>query len=117
MSKTGIFENIKQFIIRERWEYDFPLTRDTSIQEDLLIYGDDAVEFIVKFGKEFSVNVSNFMAADYFRAEGGINLPPVIAQLFPKKNKGYKELTIGDLEKAVIAGKLDEEVLNKNKPR
>jgi hypothetical protein len=43
------------------------------------------------------------MAADYFRPEG--------IDLFGT-NKQTKKLSIAHLEKAIIAGKLDEEVIN-----
>lgn len=75
----------------------------TRIEEDLGITGTDAIELLIAFGKEFKVDVSNFMAADYFHGEGHSWLNPGY-----KPNK--KTLLIAHLIKAVSAGKLDESV-------
>jgi acyl carrier protein len=106
------FDKLKQFIVKERWEYDFPLTRETTIAGDLGIYGDDSDEFLIAFGKEFNVDVSQFRIGDYFSGEGDPILPAIIRLFTGKKKRQRKILTIGHLEKAVIAGRLDEEVIN-----
>jgi len=101
-----IFNRIKTFVIKKRWEYDFPLTRETTLQKDLKIYGDDADEFIIAFGKEFNVDISQFRIQDYFESEGD----PValsVLRFFGKKKPPFKPITLGDLERAVIKGKLE----------
>jgi len=114
--KRDISESLKKFIIKARWEYKFPLMTDTRLYEDLKIYGDDAVEFLIDFGKEFNVDVSNFMAADYFKGESGVDFITPIINLFKKDKikptKATKTLTLGHLEKAISVGRLDEEVIN-----
>ncbi|MFL5787124.1 MAG: hypothetical protein ACJ748_03655 [Flavisolibacter sp.] len=45
------------------------------------------------------------MPADYFKGEG-------IDIFFWKRENKKKGLTVGHLEKAIIAGRLDEEVIN-----
>ncbi len=107
-----IFEKLKRFIIKERWEYDFTLTRETTIEEGLGITGDDSDEFLIAFGREFNVDVSQFPIGDYFGDEGDPILPAIIRMFTGKKKRQTKELTIRHLEKAVIAGRLDEEVIN-----
>jgi hypothetical protein len=107
-----IFEKLKSFIIKERWEYDFPITRETSIEQDLNIYGDDSDEFLIAFGKEFNVNVSQFPIGDYFSGEGDKILPAIIRFFTNRKKRERKILTVGHLEKAVIEGRLDEEIIN-----
>src|SRR5688572_14125648 len=107
-----IFDRLKKFIVEERWEYDFPLTRETAIEKDLRITGDDSDEFLIAFGKEFNVDVSQFPIGDYFGDEGDPILPAIIRFLTGKKKRQTKTLTIGHLEKAVKAGRLDEEVIN-----
>lgn len=99
------FEEIKQFILRERWHYDFEITSETSLQDDLKIFGDDASEILTKFCIEFNVDYSDFKFDDYFHPEVSWN------DFFVKKKK-YKKLTIGHLVKAVQAGRLDEEIIN-----
>ena len=93
MERDILFKEIKDFIIRERWEYNFEIKKSSSIQEDLKIYGDDASEFLTKFCKEFSVEPKNFNFDDYFAPEPGWT------DFFRKKKK-YKSFTVFDLIKA-----------------
>jgi acyl carrier protein len=103
---VSLFEDIQAFIVEKIGVDEVEVTQEALLQNDLGIYGDDAVDLIVEFGKKFKVDVSNFMAADYFKPEG-----LDILGLF-SKGKSMKALTVGHLEKAVIAGRLDEEVIN-----
>jgi Protein of unknown function (DUF1493) len=107
-----IFERLKQFIVKERWEYDFPITEETTIEGDLRIYGDDSDEFLIAFGKEFNVDVSRFPIGNYFSGEGGQMLQEIKRGITGKTKAEKKILTVGHLEKAIIAGRLDEEVIN-----
>lgn len=98
---------LKQFLL-EKYNYldkieNLELT--SAIEKDLGIYGDDAIEFILEYAKEFDVDISNFMAADYFSGEG-----VDIFHFFRRKK--MKELAIGDLLKGIEAGKLDDSVIN-----
>ena len=109
---SEIFERIKKFVVKKIGVDEEEVVRNASLQNDLGIYGDDAVDFLVAFGKEFQVDVSNFMAADYFKPEG-IDVLGSIENLFTKGSINQrKDLKIAHLEKAVIAGRLDEEVIN-----
>ncbi|WP_164974302.1 DUF1493 family protein [Filimonas effusa] len=99
----NIFNELVKFTIKQSCVDDEPIKRTTKLYEDLGIYGDDAVEFIIAFGKAFDVDVSEFKAADYFKGDG-IDILGL--------NKNNKELTVGHLEKAILAGRLDEEVIN-----
>jgi hypothetical protein len=107
-----ILEKLKEFIIEQQWEYEFPLLRTTMIEKELKITGDDAVDFLVAYGKKFNVDISRFMAADYFDDEGDKILPAIIRFLIDKKKTAKKNLTIGHLEKGILAGRLDEEIIN-----
>ncbi len=110
-----IFEEIKKFVEDQGRGYGTSLTRETKIETELGVAGDDSVEFIIDYGKHFNVDVTNFMCGDYFSDEGGYLLIRAILSSFFKNYKyetGKKQLTLGDLEKGVIAGKLDEEVIN-----
>lgn len=104
MINHKLFEKLKKFTVEQSFMYDVTLTRETALETDLGICGDDAVDFLIAFGKEFSVDVSNFMFGDYFDGEG---MPIVLrARKVPKKT-----LNLGHLERAVIAGILDESVI------
>lgn len=100
-----MIQRIEFLLTETRGKYDFLITKDTQIENGLGIYGDDATEFILEYAKQFEVDVSNFLLADYFLDEG-LNL----LGLFRKKKK--KTLTIGDLLKGIEAAKLNEEVLS-----
>ena len=93
---------LRHLLETERWGFGkIDIQRSTRIEQDLQLTGCDAVEFIVTFGKEFDVDVSGFMANDYFEPEGIC----LIDILFKKERK--KSLTIGDLEEAIILKKLN----------
>lgn len=106
-----IFNKLLEFIILKSGVDDEPISRTTRIQEDLGISGDDAIEFIIAYGKEFSVDVINFMAADYFEDEGGLRLWYILKGILGLDRKG-RELMVGHLEKGIHAGRLDEAIIH-----
>lgn len=99
---NDIFNRLKKIIIKQSAVDDDEITKDTQIENELGVAGDDAVEFIIAYGKTFNVDVTKFMAADYFGGEGWVLLP---------SKKSRKILTIGQLEKGILAGRLDEEII------
>jgi acyl carrier protein len=110
--KDEVFNRVKKFVTKQAAVYENEVTDDASLENDLGVYGDDAIEFIVAFGKEFNVDVSRFMAADYFRGEGGDFLES-FGQIFTNKSIAHrKDLKVKHLIKAALAGSLDEEVIN-----
>ena len=96
---------LQSFIEKERWRYPFSLTLNMELEKDLKITGDDAIEFIIAFGENFEVDVSQFHADDYFNSEG-IDLFGWIVDLFRKESRVKKILTLGDLENAIYTKKL-----------
>jgi acyl carrier protein len=102
----NLFEEIQAFIVEKIGVDEVEVTQEALLQDDLGVYGDDAVDLIVAFSKKFKLDVSNFIAADYFKPEG-LDILGFFSKGIPRKN-----LTVGHLEKAVIAGRLDEEVIN-----
>jgi acyl carrier protein len=96
-------EKLKIFLVRQAAVEEGEVTSEASLENDLGIYGDDATEIIIAFGKEFNVDVSRFMAADYFSGE---------AFIFLGKKRKTKDLKVSHLEKAIDAGRLDEKVIN-----
>lgn len=101
-----VFEKIKEFVVKQRWEYDFPLSRETTLRKDLKLWGDDAVEFMEEYGKVFNVDLSELDLKKYFPPDGDIILPAIIRTLLLKKHPEYSTLTLGDLEDAAKNGKL-----------
>jgi hypothetical protein len=116
-----IFDKLKDFVFAQGFGYTLPwpfllkkkeIKKETTLETDLRITGDDSDEFLIAFGKEFNVDVSQFPIGNYFGDEGDPILPAILRFFVNKKKRQTKELTIGHLEKAVIAGRLDEEVIN-----
>ncbi|MBC7485864.1 MAG: DUF1493 family protein [Cytophagaceae bacterium] len=105
-------ESLNSFLVKQTGVDREELIDETSLEGDLSVYGDDAVELIVAFGKEFHVDVSNFMAADYFSAEGDPVLPAIINFFTGKNEKKVKHLKLKHLQRAIIAGRLDEDIIH-----
>ena len=105
-----IFNKLKAFVIKQSSVDDEEITRDTRIEDELGVTGDDAVDFIIAYGEEFNVDVTRFMAADYFGPERSLPLPGLFETISGHKSK-RKMLTVGDLEKGILAGYLDEKVI------
>jgi hypothetical protein len=66
---------------------------------------------LMAYSKEFNVDVSKFKIDDYFGDEGDVVLSSIIKTLNGSERKHKKILTIGNLEDAVLAGRLDEEII------
>ncbi|MBL0335898.1 MAG: DUF1493 family protein [Chitinophagaceae bacterium] len=82
-----IFNKLKGFISDQGYGYTLPwpflfkkkeIKRETSLEADLKISGDDSEEFLLAFGKEFNVDVSKFHIGEYFGDEGDQILPSII---------------------------------------
>ncbi|WP_339694763.1 DUF1493 family protein [uncultured Roseivirga sp.] len=75
---------------------------ELRLEEDLSIYGDDAVDFIEKFSAKFKVDIEGLDFSKYFSKETSFHF---FKKHFKPKNK--RPLTLGDLERAVINRKLE----------
>ncbi|MDD2793077.1 MAG: DUF1493 family protein [Sediminibacterium sp.] len=107
-----IFIKLKEFIVEQAAVEETEVLHDAKIEDDLGITGDDAIDFLIAYGRNFNVDVTKFMAADYFDSEGDPILPAIIRWVTGKKKQKNKVLTVAHLEKGILAGKLDEEVIN-----
>ncbi len=110
MENDLIFDKLKKFILEQGFGYALPfpflfkkreLTRETRLEMDLRITGDEAGDFLTDFSKEFNVDVSMFPIGHYFKDESDF-----ITRMFIRKNSSDKELTIADLIKAIQTGRL-----------
>ena len=96
-------EEIKE-MFHESFLKDKKVDRNTRLQSDLGIYGEDAIEFLEKFADRFNVDISEFNVDRYFRQEG---FDPFFAlKKVLKLVPDFNELTISDLEKAIENKKL-----------
>ena len=110
--RDDILIKIILLVEKRMGKYQMPIVRETALEKDLGISGDDAVEFLMDFSKEFNVDMSNFDIKKYFFPEGDSILPAIVRLFTGKRQRKQKELRLGDLGKAVIAGRLDEEIIN-----
>lgn len=100
------FAELVSFIRDTIGEHEMPITRETLIEGDLGVSGLDAEELIMELSKKYQVDVSNFRFTNYFYDEPGL------LDIIGISGRKKKPFTVGHLEKAVIAGRLDEEVIN-----
>lgn len=104
--REEILVNIRKLIEDRMGKYKFPLNKEVSLEKDLGMSGDDAVEFILEYSKYFKVDISEFVIGKYFEPEGD----GILSSL--RKVQKTKELTIGHLEKGALMGKLNEEIID-----
>lgn len=107
MKQSELYE----FILKESYLENIIVDDNTRLTADLGINGDDGVELILKYSKQFNVDVSNFMAGKYFEGDGNQFISSILKIFSQQNSNKIKELTVGDLKKGIINGKLDEEVL------
>lgn len=109
------FEAFKLFLEKHCFADIEKLSLSSDIEDDLLLMGDDAIDFILAYSKEYHVDVSQFMAADYISAEGGnLLLKYIFRRFFKSKHSTRKKLTVQHLLNGIIIGKLDESTIIRN---
>jgi hypothetical protein len=77
---------------------------DLKIEGDLGIYGDEAVDFIERFAREFEVDVSTFKIHRYFSPESD-RFSLFLFRIFSRTRR--LDMTIGDLKEAILRGRLE----------
>jgi hypothetical protein len=92
------------------------IMRETRLLEDLDINGEDADEFFIKFIDTFQLDDSRFTITRYFGSRDN-TFAKIFALLKGKRFETQPKVpfTVGDLENAIIAGKLDDELIMKSK--
>lgn len=106
-----ITEELIEFIRKTTFIERMPVTETTLLVDEIGISGDDAIDFLEKFSKRFDVDISAFDFMKYFNDEGEVSISILDYWLGNKKNRTKNQLTVGDLQKAVLAGKLDDTVI------
>ena len=105
MSK--IFNDIIELIPEALFPVNKKISKGLTLENDFGIYGDDAVEFIQKFGKKFNVDVKSVNYDKYFSNENDW-FTLWMRKIFKlKPSTGKTDLTLGDLEEAIKKGKLE----------
>lgn len=104
MKDQKICEGLLTFIEKNSVADLKKITSESDIEHDLHLKGHDAVNFILEFSKHFNVDVSQFLAKNYFSADG-------LDMLFFIKPK-RKKIKIAHLENAIFKGVLNETTIN-----
>jgi hypothetical protein len=74
-----LLRSIVVLIEAQMGTYKMPITRDTCLEKDLGIIGDDAVELLLAYSQEFDVDVSKLNLGKYFTPEGDTILPAILS--------------------------------------
>jgi acyl carrier protein len=91
------FEMLISFIREEIGEFDLEIKKDTLIEDELGLTGDDGIELICNYSKKFNVDITDFKFDKYFHPEPGI---------FNTFKKTILPIRINDLYNGIINGKL-----------
>lgn len=90
-----------------------PITRETCLEKDQGMTGDDAVEFLLDYSKRYNVDLTGLDIRKYFTPEGDTIFPMIIRMFTGKKEPKEKELTVGDLVNGITAKKLNDEMIRR----
>lgn len=71
------------------------------------VAGDDGVELLLKYSKQFNVDISGFNFEDYFGSEGLNPLDIIKLPLYLFGVRKLKTLTVEDLYKGFLKKKLE----------
>ena len=99
---NNLIEEVLKLIPTYLYPKDKPISGKLKLEKDFGIYGDDAVDFLTKFGEKYNVDLSNLDYGKYFTKEVSFYF---IRKFFMKKNK--QDLTIEDLVLSIKIGKLE----------
>jgi acyl carrier protein len=107
-NKTNeINDKVIKFVSNQTGIKENKLMLDSSIFHDLGVDGEDALELLNAFSKEFNVDISTFPLLDYFGNEGTLSLIGLIKRLSSMDMREQKKkLTIDDLIDSAKQGNL-----------
>ena len=92
---TSIQEKLRALIFK--YTYREHITMETSINKDLCIEGDDAIDFLNEFVILFQVDITHFPFDEYFYNEGELSM----IWFLKRFKKAKKPLTIHQLMEAI----------------
>ena len=108
MKFEDTFSKIEQFVIEQRGTYLKSFNRNTTLEKDLGITGDDAIEFMEEFVNQFQLDSRDFEISKYFSEEGFdlLGLGFLIRKFFNQPIPKYSnhDLTLGDLQDWIERG-------------
>lgn len=84
---------------------------DSKLEQDLKVYGDDAVDLIMAYSNKYNVDVSHFSWKNFIAPEGDTILPSIL-KLFKKPENKRSDLTILNLVDGIISGQLHQQIID-----
>lgn len=90
-------EQLKDFI-SDYWRYKRHKIEDSTTLDKLGMYGDDKYDFLIDMGKEFNVDMTDFLFDKYVDDEADFwGVGEAIRKLFGKKIRKIYPITIQEL--------------------
>lgn len=114
-SNAPLFSSVAKLVADKAGLNEDEITWDSSLSDDIGLMGDDAVELILDYGEKYNVDVSNFILPNYFMEEGERSdfITSFLLLLFGgNEPEPKKHLRVRHLVEGILAGRLDEEVIN-----
>ena len=107
INNSDLDNKVIKFVSSETRINEAKLKLESSLFHDLGVDGEDALELIEAFSKEFNVDVTEFPLSDYFGNEGTMSPFGLIKGLITGRTKDSKKrLTICDLIESARQGSL-----------
>jgi acyl carrier protein len=103
-NEQDMLEKIKMLVAEERSEPISNIGLDTTLQDDLGMDGDDAVEFFTLFSERFNVDLTDLQWERHFGSEYWSTLYILVPKIW-KKIKGIMPITVKDLVAAATSKK------------
>ena len=102
----GLFTDIQNFISDYTGVHKKRITKDTSLQRDLGLHGDEAGDFMEQFSNRYNVDLNGFIFAKHFDAEGAFNpIYHFYLLLFKRQKLGKTIISVSDLLNAAVTRK------------
>ena len=102
INDESLLKDLENFVREEIGEFKIEMFKNTLIEDDLGVTGNEAIDLIKKFSARFNVDISHFKPDQYFYPEPGIF----------SKFENVKPLKLGDLENAISYGKLNDKIIS-----
>ena len=103
-----LFVDIQNFISDYTGVHKKRITKDTNLQRDLGLHGDEAGDFIEEFSKRYNVDLNGFIFDKHFDTEGSFNpIYYLYLLLFKRQELRKTIISVSDLLHAAVARKWD----------
>ena len=99
------YEQLYKFLKEETGKSLNDASPVLRLKKDLGVYGDEAIDFIERFSREFNIDVRSFDVARYFGSEVDA-ITEFLLRFFQRTKSKKRDLTTDDLKAALVTGRL-----------